>query len=220
MWRNRTVQSSTLLCLTSGEHAAYCRPQSTTHTLYLLPLDLHSAVIAPLFLAKLTLLSVGPCVPCSPCSSSSSVSFVWSRLVRWCVQALSVSGVPRCFASLSVCVCVCARDLRLVLMASLDTASTCFHLSVPQSLALLVQKQDYRALGIPDLVSFPWVLFIVGGFSLLPGQLFITTVCVRVSTFSINQLRKTRKQMERNRLVRLSHQPTYLCMTDHTCCYL
>lgn len=38
-----------------------------------------------------------------------NVSFVWSRLVQRCMQALNISGVPQCFASFSVCVYVWPR---------------------------------------------------------------------------------------------------------------
>lgn len=51
----------------------------------------------------LILLFVCPSVPFFVCN----VSFVWSRLVRWCVQALNILGVPHCFASFSVCVFLC-----------------------------------------------------------------------------------------------------------------
>lgn len=51
----------------------------------------------------LLLLFVCPSVP----FLLRDVSFVWSRLVRWCVQALNILGVPHCFASFSVCVFLC-----------------------------------------------------------------------------------------------------------------
>lgn len=54
---------------------------------------------------SLILLFVCPSVPFFVCN----VSFVWSRLVWWCVQALNFLGVPPCLASFLLCVCVCVR---------------------------------------------------------------------------------------------------------------
>lgn len=81
------------------------------YTLYLLPWDgskcaaQQLSLNAPLFFTHLILLFVCPSIPFFVCN----ISFVWSRLVRWCVQALNILGVPQCSASFSVCVCMCPR---------------------------------------------------------------------------------------------------------------